>query len=233
MQIHSTNLRARIRLITLGFGMALALSGLTDQSTPGEWRWLFHGSDTSAWRTYNGKEFPKTGWTVAEGSLHLSPGSKSGELVTVETFDNFEFEWEWKLAPKANNGIKYLVTEARPNAPGPEYQMVDDSTMPEPKHQTAAFYDVLPVQVATKVKPPREWNQSRLLIQGNHIEHWLNGVKVLAYDLGSEEVKAALAKSKFKSAAGFGDKIKGHILLTNHQDEAWYRNLRIRELSSK
>ena len=111
--------------------------------------------------------------------------------------------------------------------------MVDDATMPNPKHQTATFYDVLPVQVATKVKPLGEWNQSRLIIQGNHIEHWLNGVKVLAYDLGSEEVKAALAKSKFKSAAGFGDKIKGHILLTNHQDEAWYRNLRIRELPAK
>jgi len=233
MQIYHGILGARIRLTVLGFGLALTLAGLADEKDKNGWRWLFNGHDTSAWRTYKGKEFPKSGWTVADGCLHLSPSSKSGELVTVETFDNFEFEWEWKLAPKANNGIKYLVTEARPNAPGHEYQMVDDSTMPNPKHQTATFYDVLPVQVATKVKPSGEWNQSRLIIQGNHVEHWLNGVKVLTYELGSEEVKAALAKSKFKSAAGFGDKIKGHIMLTNHQDEAWYRNLRIRELPAK
>jgi len=107
---------------------------------------------------------------------------------------------------------------------------VDDSTMGNPKYQTATFYDVLSVQVPTQVKPIGEWNQSRLVIQGNHIEHWLNGEKVLTYELDSTNVKAALGQSKFKNEPGFGDKIKGHLLLTNHKDEAWYRNLRIREL---
>jgi hypothetical protein len=198
-----------------------------------KWKTLFDGRDTKAWRTYNGKGFPKAGWEVVDGCLHLKAGGQGGELVTMDTFEDFEFEWEWKIAPKANNGIKYLVTEERPNMPGPEYQMVDDSTMPEPKHKTASFYDVLPIQVPTTVKPPGEWNQSRLVISGSHIEHWLNGVKVLTFELGSPEVKAALAKSKFRDAPGYGDKIKGHILLTNHHDEAWYRNIRIRKLPAK
>lgn len=197
------------------------------------WRMLFDGHDVSGWRTYTGKGFPTQGWVVENDCLHLKPGGKGGELVTKDTFDNFEFEWEWKIAPKANNGIKYLVTEDRPHTPGPEYQMVDDSTMPDPIHQTASFYDVLPVQVPTKVHPPGEWNQSRLVVSGKHIEHWLNGVKVLSFELGSPEVKAALAKSKFHDAPGYGDKIKGHILLTNHHNEAWFRNMRIRELPAK
>ena len=152
---------------------------------------------------------------------------------TVETFDNYEFEWEWKLAPKANNGIKYLVTETRLDTPGPEYQMVDDATVTNPIHQTASFYDVLPVHVPTKLNPPGEWNKSRLVIQDQHIEHWLNGMKVLSFELGSAEVKAALAKSKFKKTPGFGEKIKGHILLTNHHNETWFRNMRLRELPAK
>lgn len=217
----------------LVIGLFLGLLGMAQAAEPGGWRVLFDGKDTSAWRAFGTNAFPKTGWVVEDGCLHLQPGAPGGDLVSVETFDNFEFEWEWKLAPKANNGIKYLVTESRRNAPGHEYQMVDDATMPEPKQQTAAFFDVLPVQIPTKVKPVGEWNQSRLIIQGNRVEHWLNGDKVLTYELGSAELKAALAKSKFKSAPGFGDKIKGHLLLTNHHDEAWYRNLRIRELPAK
>ena len=202
--------------------------------TPGPWRSLFDGHDTSAWREYGQKEFPKEKWVVEDGCLHLLKNpSAGGELVTLETFDNYEFEWEWKLAPKANNGIKYFVTEKRLGAPGHEYQMVDDTAETGAKHITGSFYDVLPLQVPTPVKPPGQWNQSRLLIQGNHVEHWLNGVKLLSYELGSAELKAALAKSKFKNTDGFGTKIKGRIMLTNHHGETWYRSLRLRELPAK
>jgi hypothetical protein len=197
---------------------------------PGPWRMLFDGQNTSAWRAYGGKEFPKTGWVVEDGCLRLLPGGRGGQLVTKDTFDNYEFEWEWRLGPRGNNGVKYLVTEARPGTPGPEYQMVDDTTTRDPKFQTASFYEVLAPQVKTPVRPPGEWNQSRLVVNGNHVEHWLNGVKVLAYELGSAEVKAGVARSKFKDVPGFDQKIRGHILLTNHNDETWYRNLRIREL---
>ena len=206
------------------------LTGCALAQRPGPWRAVFDGHDTSAWRTFGGKDFPKTGWSVADGCLHLAPGGQGGDLVTRETFDNYEFEWDWKIKPKGNNGIKYLVSEDRPNTPGPEYQMIDDAIMSDPLHQTASFYEVLPPQVKTPLKPAGEWNRSRLLVRGNHVEHWLNGVKVLAYELGSPEVKAGVAKSKFRSVPNFDQKIRGHILLTNHNDETWYRNLRLREL---
>jgi hypothetical protein len=150
----------------------------------------------------------------------------------VELFTDFELRWEWRIGPDGNNGIKYLVTEDRPSSPGHEYQMIDDAILPDPKHQTASFYDVLPPQTKPRVNPPGTWNESRIVIRGQHVEHWLNGDKVLAYELGSPEVRAAIAKSKFKEARGFGEKIKGPILLTNHQRETWFRNIRIREFSA-
>jgi hypothetical protein len=196
----------------------------------GDWQSLFDGKSTTDWRSYGKSDFPKSGWIVEDGCLHLLPNGNGGEIITKAQFNDFELQWEWRIAIKANNGIKYLVTEKRRNAPGHEYQMIDDATVKNPLQQTASFYDVLPTQAKTHVKPPGEWNLSRVIIQGNHVEHWLNGEKVLTYELGSPEVKAAMAKSKFKDAPGFGEKIKGHIMLTDHHGETWYRNIRIREL---
>src|SRR5204862_3051839 len=126
---------------------------------------------------------------------------------------------------------KYLVTEDRPSAPGQEYQMIDDSGNSDakvgPLHATGSFYDVLPPSDDKPLKPAGEWNQSRVLLKGNHVEHWLNGKKVLEYELGSADLKAAIAKSKFKDVAGFDAKLKGHILLQDHGDEVAYRNIKI------
>src|SRR5262249_11964221 len=154
------------------------------------------------------------------------------------TFDDFDLTWEWRISPRGNNGIKYLVTEDRPSAPGHEYQMIDDAENPDgkvgPKHQTASFYDVLPPTMTDKaLRPVGQWNSSRVLLQGNHVEHWLNGVKVLEYELGSATVKAGVAASRFRNAAGFGTKIRGHIMLTDHHDECWFRNIKIRALNAK
>jgi hypothetical protein len=213
--------------------LAVLLAGCATKPKPGPWQALFDGRDTSAWRTYGGKDFPKEGWLVENGCLHLLPDSRGGQLVTRETFDNYEFEWEWRITRRGNNGVKYLVTEARPSTPGPEYQMVDDATIRDPKFQTASFYEVLAPIPNKPLHPPGEWNQSRIVVRGNHVEHWLNGVMVLAFELGSPEVKAGVARSKFKDVPGFDEKIRGHILLTNHSDEAWFRNMRIRELPAE
>jgi hypothetical protein len=127
------------------------------------------------------------------------------------------------------------VVQERTKSPGHEYQMIDDTTSAAaaPDHKTAAFYDVLAPQTKPPVKRPGEWNQSRLVIQGTKVEHWLNGKKVLSYTLGSPELKAAIADSKFKDVPGFGEKTKGHIMLTDHNGETWYRNIRLRELPAK
>ncbi len=209
------------------------LSGVPNQLTAAEqragWRLLFDGKTTEGWRGYGKTEFPKQGWVVEDGCLKKVAGVSGGDIVTEAEFEDYEFAWEWKLPPKANNGIKYLVLESRRSAPGPEYQMIDDSLVNNPLQRTASFYDVLPPGPNAKTKPLGEWNSSRLVVRGNHVEHWLNGELVLAYELGSPEVKAGVAKSKFNSAPGFGEKCRGRILLTDHHDEAWYRSVKIRE----
>ncbi len=111
--------------------------------------------------------------------------------------------------------------------------MIDDTGYPDkltPQQLTAAFYDVLPAAADKPVRPAGQWNSSRIVVRGTRVEHWLNGSNVLSYDLGSPAVKAGLAASKFKDEPGFGEKIDGHIMLTYHQDECWFRNIRIREI---
>ena len=130
----------------------------------------------------------------------------------------------------ANNGIKYLITEKRNQVIGHEYQMIDDVVAPKAKHSTGSFYDVLAPSKEKPLKPVGQWNHARVLIQGNHVEHWLNGSKILTYELGSEEVLKAVQNSKFKSVPDFGKKMRGHIILTEHQDEASYKNIKIRLL---
>lgn len=210
------------------------LNHLTKKEEKAGWKLLFDGKTLTGWRSYGKPDAPKQGWVIEDGVLKCVARGNGGDIITVDKYNDFELQWDWKIAPKANNGVKYLVTEARPTAPGQEYQMIDDATANEPpKRSTASFYDVLPPDAKKPLKPAGEWNQSKILIQGNRVEHWLNGKKVLSYELGSPETKAAVASSKFKNAAGFGEKIEGHILLTYHNDEAFYRNIKIRKLSSK
>jgi hypothetical protein len=220
----------------------LAVSSLSaaelNQLTPGEkaagWTLLFNGKDFSGWRQYAKQTPPGEGWKVEDGILKKLAKVRGGDIITTNTFVDFDFSWEWRIEKGGNNGVKYLVTEKRTGAPGHEYQLIDDVGHPDgklgPKRQTASFYDVLPPAENKPLKPVGEWNASRILIKGDHVEHWLNGAKVLEYELGSEAVKAGVAESKFKTAAKFGEKIEGHIMLTDHQDETWFRNLKIREL---
>ena len=209
-------------------------TALTADEKATGWKLLFDGTSTKGWRSYKKDSFPSKGWKVEDGLLKKVAGEQGGDIVTEQKFEDFDLRWEWRIAAKGNNGLKYLVTEERPGAPGHEYQMLDDVGHPDgkigAKRQTASFYDVLPPAADKKLNAPGAWNSSRILMQGQRVEHWLNGAKVLAYELGSEAVKAAVAQSKFKNAAGFGTKIRGHILLTDHGDECWYRNLKIREL---
>ncbi len=211
---------------------APAANQLTDEEKAAGWRLLFDGKTAEGWRTFKKQAFPAKGWMVEKGWLHcLAQGG--GDIISDAEFGDFELQWEWKLAPSGNSGVKYFVTESRSAALGHEYQMIDDERNGDAngasgKHVTASFYDVLKPTVTPPTKPPGEINQSRIVVKGDHVEHWLNGVKVLEYECGSEAVKAAVAASKFKTTAGFGGKIKGHILLQDHHSEVWFRNVKIR-----
>lgn len=204
---------------------------LTPEERAAGWKLLFDGKSLNGWRGFKKQEPPKQGWVVEDGCLKKVAGVQGGDIITTEQFADFELSWEWRMPPRANNGIKYFITEERSSPIGHEYQMIDDSIVKNPLQRTASFYDVLPPKETAPLKPPGEWNSSRVIARGNHVEHWLNGSKVLEYELGSESVLAAVAKSKFKTVPGFGTRIKGHILLTDHKDEASFRNIKIRALT--
>ncbi|HXW06806.1 MAG TPA: DUF1080 domain-containing protein [Vicinamibacterales bacterium] len=204
---------------------------LTEAEKAAGWQLLFDGRTLDAWRGYRRDTLPESGWDIKDGTLRTIPNVKGGELITRKTFRDFEFTWEWRVAPGGNNGVKYFVTEERPKSPGHEYQLIDDAGYPgklTPEQLTAAFYDVLPAAADKPMRAPGEWNASRIVVRGTRVEHWLNRRNVLTYELGSEAVKAGIEKSKFRGQPGFGDKIAGHLMLTYHQDECWYRNLKIR-----
>jgi hypothetical protein len=213
--------------------------GANNELTPEEkaqgWQLLFDGKTTKGWHSFKKSTFPQKGWDVRDGELVLVAGSKAGDIVLDQTFSEFDLSWEWKIEKGGNNGLKYFVSDERSEALGHEYQMIDDTNGHDhgPLHSTASFYDVLPPDPNKGLKPPGEWNSSRVLVRGNHVEHWLNGHKVLEYELGSEKVLAAVRKSKFRSVSGFGTRVKGHILLTYHNDPVSYRNIKIRDLSKR
>jgi len=208
-------------------------NSLTEEEAAAGFKLLFDGKTLNGWRHFRNHEPIKEGWVAEDGCLKRV--GKGGDLISEAEFTDFDLRWEWRVTPGANSGLKYFVTEERASAVGHEYQLIDDfrhaDALRGAKWQTAAFYDVLPATNRT-IKPVGKWNQARVLVEGNHVEHWLNGDKVLEYELDSETVKAAIAASKFKGVAGYGTKIKGHILLQDHGDEIWFRDLKIRELPS-
>jgi hypothetical protein len=221
-----------------------AANQLTDEEKKEGWILLFDGKDLNGWRGYRkpGQDAaagtaPNGRWSVQNGAICLPPGSGQDthgarDIVTDKTFKAFDLKWQWKIASGGNSGLKYFVTEKNQSAIGHEYQMIDDDRHPDakigPHRSTAAFYDVLPPDAAKKhVKPIGEWNDSRVVVNGNHVEHWLNGAKVLEYTLESPELKAQIAKSKFSAIDDFDKALDAHILLQDHGNEVCFRNIRI------
>lgn len=194
------------------------------------WKLLFDGVSTAGWRGLGAESFPKN-WVIQDGCLKCLGGYKeSPDLVTVETYENFEFAFEWCFPKgKGNSGVKYRVQEqpGKGYAFGCEYQCMNDPDATD-AHSSGALYDLFAPQ-AKAMAPKGQFNQSRILVDGNRLEHWLNGVKVVEAEFDSEAMKAALAKSYFKKS-DWGKQPRGHIALQNHHSEVLFRNLKIRVL---
>jgi len=210
---------------------------LTVAETMDGWRLLFDGTSTNGWRGFKKAAFPTSGWVVEDGWLkHVKTSGQDshggGDIISTDTFGDFDLRFEWKISVGGNSGVKYLVTEDRDGPVAHEYQVIDDARHPDaligPHRATAALYDVIPAPASKPLKPAGDINSGRIVVDGSHVEHWLNGVKVIEYELGSPALKVGKAKSKFKDVPGWEDKVNGHILLQDHGDEVYFRNIKIR-----
>ncbi len=224
-------------IIMLGAAVVFAAqpNSLSEKEKSAGWKLLFDGSSIAGWKTFKGTAIEEK-WKVSDGWLQCL-GVGGGDIITEQTYEEFDLTFEWKLERGGNSGLKYFVVRER-GPIGHEYQILDndrhpDASKAEGKRLTAAFYDVLACDERAEPRPPMEINKSRVLVKGNHVEHWLNGRRVLTCELGSEKVMAAVAGSKFKDTKSFGTRVRGHILLQDHTDLVWFRNIRIRDLSAR
>lgn len=274
---------------------------LTQEERSQGWRLLFDGKTTNGWTGGIGLPFPERAWAIEDGVLHLKSPASGSSLYSQDRFTNFDLRFDWKIAPAANTGVKYLCVAGRraPDflatwntwlrglifgtallvlfvlalifrvgflrqkwafrisvaaavflglwlsalawgvrrgydwaaryPPGFEYQIIDDGArdIQHPEQKTAGLYDLMAPSDA-QPRPAGEWNESRILVEGNRVEHWLNGTKTLEYTLGSPALEQAVSRSKFASLEGFAKKQPGYFELQNHGTEAWFRNLKIR-----
>lgn len=215
------------------------MNRLTSAEQKSGWQLLFDGKTTNGWHTYGEKTV--RGWAVQNGELiALGQAGHEGtanDIVTEAAFENFELVLEWKMSPGGNSGIFFNVLEdpkqyATVYATGPEYQLVDDIGFPEKLEnwqKSAANYGMHP-PARTVLKPVGEFNRTRIVVNNGHVEHWLNGVKVVNYQLWTPEWEALVKKSKWKDFPGYGRAKSGHIALQDHGNQIWFRNIKIRKL---
>ena len=216
------------------------------------WTLLFDGASFAGWRGVGRQHVPEGHWRIEGGTIRkVASGNvptaadgqplEGGDLMTESAFGDFELALEWKVSPGANSGIKYNVSEEMSTSFPPEYaglgfeyQILDDTRHPDaangPNRTAAALYDMISPSSAKVLKPVGEFNSTRIVLRGNHGEHWLNGELVLEYDIGSARFDSLLAASKYHPIAGFADRRRGHIVLQDHGDDVWFRNIKIRDL---
>ena len=228
---------------------------LTDAEKAAGWQLLWDGKTGDGWRSPKTDAFPTKGWTIKNGVLtvHENGGEESaggGDIITRQRYSQFELQVDFQLTPGANSGIKYFVQPnlspidkktGRPtgvgSAIGLEYQVLDDLRHPDAKlgrngdRTLASLYDLMPAATTKRPNPIGEWNTARIVVRGNHVQHWLNGQLVLAYDRGSPEFRDAVALSKFKNIPDFGEWADGHILLQEHGNQVSFRNVKIHVLT--
>lgn len=238
------------KLVFLGMAGLFLLSScassnfnkLTDKEKSDGWQLLFDGKTLDGWRDYNGTAL--TGpWFVKDGTIQAKGGGSdaNGYIVTDRIYENFELAWDWKIAEGGNSGVLYHVIENPafnvPYVTGPEYQLIDDVGFPEKLEdwqKTAADYAMYTAD-STKlvIKPAGEWNTSKVVFDNGHVEHWLNGEKVVEFEAWTEDWFARKNSGKWENAPEYGLAQKGVICLQDHGSAAWFRNMKIKELPRK
>jgi hypothetical protein len=221
-------------------------NSLTKYEIKNGWRLLFDGSSTKGWKSAQKDSFPEKGWEIKNNAINVlafngGESANGGDIVTLEQFSAFDLTFDFKYAPGANSGVKYFVTLSENNkgsAIGLEYQILDDKVHPDAKlgqngnRTLSSLYDLITAQKQERfLRPVGQWNQGRVVVYpNNHVEHYLNGIKVLEYERGSKAFRDLVASSKYKVWTNFGEAPKGHILLQDHGSEVSFRSIRIKEL---
>jgi len=218
---------------------------LTDWEVSHGWKLLWDGKTTRGWRGAKTPDFPTVGWRLEDGVLSVAPsdGAESrngGDIITTDTYENFDLIVDFRLTTGANSGIKYFVdpelNKGEGSAIGCEFQLLDDDVHPDAKlgvagnRTLAALYDLTP-PVAKRPNPIGQWNRAVIVVRGPHVEHWLNGFKVVEYERGTQIWRALVAYSKYRGWPRFGEAKKGHILLQDHGNEVFFMNIKIREVA--
>jgi hypothetical protein len=224
---------------------------LTTAERSAGWKLLFDGKTLNGWRGLGYDSVPTAHWTVEHGAIKkIASGNvakmpdgqpaKGGDLMTVDTFGDFELAFAWKVTPGANSGVKYNVSEelslaksSNHAALGWEYQILDDSLSDDnkiPSHRAGALYEMIAPNGTKRLNPVGQWNESRLVFRGMHGEHWLNGARIVEFEMGTPEFVALFEKSKYRSIPGFAERRRGHIILQDHGDEVYFRDIKIRTL---
>lgn len=217
--------------------------GLTDEEKSEGWDLLFNGEDISKWRGIKSENFPEDGWVIKDGMLVVSDKKGGDDVITREKYSNFELVFDFMLTDSANSGIKYFVGEMKNKDKegstifnGPEYQIIDDYKHPAVTDDkkgnlisTGSLY-LLYKPENKKLNPAGEWNTGKIVAQGNQVEHWLNGAKVLSYERGTDDYRRRVAETKFKNQEKYGELESGHIMLTDHTDKVFLKNIKIRRL---
>jgi len=209
------------------------------------WTLLWDGKTSEGWRGAKLDVFPDKGWVIENGVLKVlaNDGSEStngGDIVTVRQYTDFILSVDFHITPGANSGIKYFVqtdlNRGAGSAIGCEFQILDDELHPDAKlgvngnRTVSSLYDLIPAKKETAGFDKHKWNNARVIVQGDHVEHWLNGVKVVEYERNCQTFDALVAYSKYKVWPNFGNFKSGHILLQDHGDEVWFKNIKIKEL---
>lgn len=194
---------------------------------------LFDGKSTDAWRGYKRPDLPP-GWSAVEGELRCTPGKEGGDIVTREQYGDFDFRIEFKISEGGNSGLIFRVSEDAESSymTGPEFQILDDANHPASVNPLVAAGSNYALHARTKstLKPHGEWNAARIVAKGAHIEHWLNGEKIVEYELWTEDWKKRVAASKFGAMKGYGMNKTGHLALQDHGDLVGFRSIRVKRL---